>query len=106
MFEPTVMRGIEPRELFVRDFESSDQERVLWPSRPGGNIRHLYKLCIGTTRWSVELAEQILAETHVVTEAGSFYGPAGEGHLRICFGAESFERVTEAMDRLAKFFNR
>ena len=55
---------------------------------------------------SVELAEQILAETHVVTEAGSFYGPAGEGHLRICFGAESFERVTEAMDRLAKFFNR
>lgn len=55
---------------------------------------------------SAELAERLLAETHVVTEAGSFYGPAGEGHLRICFGSETEARLAEAMDRLTEFFNR
>lgn len=47
----------------------------------------------------------ILKEAHVVVEAGSFYGPAGEGHLRVCFGSESEARVTEAMERLSRFFN-
>lgn len=53
---------------------------------------------------SQQLAERILAEAHVVVEAGSFYGPAGEGHLRICFGSESRERIEEAMERLGRFF--
>jgi aspartate aminotransferase len=51
------------------------------------------------------LAERILNEAHVVVEAGSFYGAGGEGHLRVCFGAESFERIEIAMDRLSRFFN-
>jgi aspartate aminotransferase len=55
---------------------------------------------------SLQVAEEILAETHVVTEAGSFYGQAGEGHLRICFGAESHARIAEAMDRLKTYFSR
>jgi len=42
--------------------------------------------------------------TRVVTEDGSFYGATGEGHLRICFGAESYERIDEAMDRLQEYF--
>ena len=53
---------------------------------------------------SLQLAEEILAETNVVTEAGSFYGAAGEGHLRICFGAESYERIDEAINRLQSYF--
>jgi len=53
---------------------------------------------------SQQLAEQILASVHVVVEAGSFYGPAGEGHLRLCFGAQSYEVTEEAMDRLSRFF--
>ncbi len=52
-----------------------------------------------------DLAERLLLEAHVVVEAGSFYGAAGEGHLRICFGSESEDRISEAMDRLACFFN-
>jgi len=52
---------------------------------------------------SEELALTLLRETHVATEAGSFYGPSGEGHLRICFGAASAERLDEAMDRLQAF---
>lgn len=55
---------------------------------------------------SQQLAERILQEADVVVEAGSFYGPAGEGHLRICFGAQSFERLDEGMDRLAAFFDK
>lgn len=57
-------------------------------------------------RPSVQLAQEILDATYVVTEAGSFYGPAGEGHLRMCFGAEPYERIDEAMDRLQDFFER
>ena len=55
---------------------------------------------------SQQIAEEILAETHVVTEAGVFYGPAGEGHLRVCFGAEPYEVIEEAMDRLQAYFER
>ncbi len=52
-----------------------------------------------------DLAERLLREAHVVVEAGSFYGRVGKGHLRICFGSEPENRITEAMDRLARFFN-
>ncbi|MCG6116363.1 MAG: pyridoxal phosphate-dependent aminotransferase [Mesorhizobium sp.] len=58
-----------------------------------------------TGRSSQEIAMAILQQAHVVVEAGSFYGPAGEGHLRVCFGSESEARVTEAMERLSRFFN-
>lgn len=51
------------------------------------------------------LAERILDEADVVVEAGSFYGGAGEGHLRVCFGSQSVARIEEAMDRLQRFFN-
>ena len=50
------------------------------------------------------LAELILEKTDVVVEAGSFYGAAGEGHLRVCFGSQPVERISEAMDRLQRFF--
>ncbi len=55
---------------------------------------------------SEQIADEILAETYVVTEDGTFYGPAGEGHLRICFGAESYEVIEQAMDRLQAYFEK
>jgi len=54
---------------------------------------------------SHQLARDILHNTHVALESGSFYGSAGEGHLRICFGSESFQRLEEAMDRLARYLD-
>lgn len=61
---------------------------------------------ISATGWtSGELARAILEEAHVVVEAGSFYGEAGEGRLRVCFGSESEARVREAMGRLSVFFS-
>ena len=50
-------------------------------------------------------ADRLLAETRVVVEAGSFYGAAGEGHLRVCFGSAEEPVLTEAMDRMQRFFN-
>ncbi|MCH7505981.1 MAG: pyridoxal phosphate-dependent aminotransferase [Proteobacteria bacterium] len=55
---------------------------------------------------SLQIAEEILAETHVVVEDGTFYGPAGEGRLRICFGAEPYETIVQAMDRLHAYFEK
>jgi len=49
-------------------------------------------------------ADRILEEARVVVEAGSFYGAAGEGHVRVCFGSESKARIAEAMTRLYRFF--
>ncbi|WP_369326052.1 pyridoxal phosphate-dependent aminotransferase [Alcaligenes nematophilus] len=53
---------------------------------------------------SQELVERLLKEARVVVEAGSFYGPQGEGFLRLCFGSVSYEQIEQAMDRLQVFF--
>ena len=50
-------------------------------------------------------ADRLLEETGVVVEAGSFYGQAGEGHLRVCFGCAEIDVLTDAMDRMQRFFN-
>ena len=51
-----------------------------------------------------QIADEILEKANVVVEAGTFYGAAGEGYLRICFGAEPIERIEDAMDRLENYF--
>lgn len=53
-----------------------------------------------------QVADRLLVETGVVVEAGTFYGSGGEGHLRVCFGAEDHDRIEEAMDRMDGFFGR
>ena len=57
-----------------------------------------------TGRPAQKIANEILGQAHLVVEAETFYGAAGEGHLRICFGAEPVVRIEEAMDRLEKYF--
>ncbi len=52
---------------------------------------------------SQTFAERLMDEAGVVVEAGSFYGAAGEGHLRFCFGALSLEDIDVALDRVAAF---
>jgi aspartate aminotransferase len=52
-----------------------------------------------------ELALRLMEEAGVVVEAGSFYGAQGEGHLRVCFGSQTAERLEVAMDRMSRFFN-
>jgi aspartate aminotransferase len=52
-----------------------------------------------------DAAIRLMLEAGVVVEAGSFYGPAGEHHLRVCFGAQTEDVLSEAMDRMQGFFN-
>lgn len=55
---------------------------------------------------SAQIADELLEQAFVVTEEGTFYGPTGEGHLRICFGAETYEVIEEAMDRIQAYFEK
>lgn len=57
-----------------------------------------------TGKTSQEVADILLEEAHVVVEAGTFYGDAGEGRLRVCFGAEPYARIEEGLERMAKVF--
>jgi aspartate aminotransferase len=50
---------------------------------------------------SAAMAQEILLQANVAVEPGSFYGPAGEGYLRICFGSEPYVRIETAMDRIS-----
>lgn len=52
-----------------------------------------------------DCADRLLEEAGVVVEAGSFYGAAGEGHLRVCFGCAELAVLEEAMNRMQRFFN-
>jgi aspartate aminotransferase len=58
-----------------------------------------------TGRDSTWIATALLEKAEVVAEDGAFYGPSGQGHLRICFGSQSRVRLEEALDRMATFFS-
>jgi len=60
----------------------------------------------GTGSSSQDLTDRLLTETKVVVESGAFYGPAGEGYLRLCFGSEPYERISEALDRIDSLLQR
>lgn len=49
-----------------------------------------------------DIAIRMLQEAGVITIPGSSYGPGGEGHLRISFGAEPAV-INEAFDRIEKW---
>jgi aspartate aminotransferase len=70
---------------------------------PQGSI-YAFPDISSTGKTSQQVADEILEKCQVVTEAGTFYGAGGEGHLRVCFGAEPFARIEEAMGRMAKYF--
>ena len=89
------------RDIMVRALNQMPGVRC---ASPEGTI-YAFPDIRGTGRTSQDLADAILEEARVVVEAGSFYGPAGEGHLRLCFGSQSHAQIDEAMTRLSRFFN-
>lgn len=89
------------RDIMVRALNQMPGVRC---ASPEGTI-YAFPDIRGTGRTSQDLADAILEEARVVVEAGSFYGPAGEGHLRLCFGSQTREQIEEAMARLSRFFN-
>jgi aspartate aminotransferase len=90
------------RELICRRL--NEMKGVVCP-RPQGTI-YVFTDISSFGKPSAQRAGVKLEETYVVTEAGSFYGQTGEGHLRMCFGAESYDRIEEAMNRLSAYFQK
>lgn len=91
----------EKRDLVVRAMNQMPGVRC---APPEGSI-YAFPDISGTGFKSQDLADRILDEAQVVVEAGSFYGAAGEGHLRVCFGSVTHAELEVAMTRLARFFN-
>lgn len=54
-------------------------------------------------RSSDDLVRDVLEVTGVALESGSFYGPSGEGYVRLCFGSQPLPRLVEGMDRLSTY---
>jgi aspartate aminotransferase len=88
------------REMVVRRMNQMSGVKC---EAPEGSI-YAFPDISATGKTSQQVADEILDQCHVVTEAGTFYGAGGEGHLRICFGAEPYVRIEAAMDRMAKYF--
>lgn len=74
-------------------------------SAPEGTI-YAFPSVADTGKTSQQIADAVLNRSHVVVESGTFYGPSGEGYLRVCFGAESYARIEEAMDRMESYFRK
>ncbi|MGO4437150.1 pyridoxal phosphate-dependent aminotransferase [Rhizobium sp. RAF56] len=101
ILEEMVADDRRKRELVVSRL--NQMPGVICPS-PEGTI-YAFPNISGTGLKSQQAADLILEKAGVVVEAGGFYGEAGDDHLRVCFGSESYERLEQAMDRLSTFFN-
>jgi len=88
------------RDLVVRRMNQMSGVKC---DAPEGTI-YAFPDISATGKSAQTVADEILETCHVVTEAGTFYGAAGEGRLRVCFGAESYERIDMALDRMARYF--
>ena len=77
--------------------------RFQWTPTPGGLFAFVRVDGCGD---SDALAHQLLEEAGVITIPGAAFGTSGEGHLRLSYGYASLPDLTEAMERLAQFFNR
>ncbi|HVZ91798.1 MAG TPA: aminotransferase class I/II-fold pyridoxal phosphate-dependent enzyme [Rhizomicrobium sp.] len=95
-----VAEDLRRRDLVVRRMNQMSGVRC---GAPEGTI-YAFPDVSATGKPAQRVADELLERCHVVTEAGTFYGPAGEGRLRVCFGAEPYERIEEALDRMARYF--
>jgi aspartate aminotransferase len=73
--------------------------------RPPEGTIYVFPDIRGTGLSSATLADRILDEAKVVVEAGDFYGPYGEGYLRVCFGSQPMNRLEDAVSRLSRVFS-
>ena len=70
-------------------------------TEPGGACFLFLRLPEGTD--DRQFCASLLEQMHVAAVPGSAFGPGGEGHVRISFGACESSRLAEAAKRLARF---
>lgn len=104
--DPAVLAGMVARDRERRDLVIARLNQM--PSvtcAPVEGTIYAFPNITATGLSAQACADRLLEETGVVVEAGSFYGDAGEGHLRVCFGCAEIDVLTDAMDRMQRFFN-
>lgn len=89
----------ERRELMCRGLDRLQQ--MFSYNKPDGAYYILPKIKIANVN-SFDFALRLLYEAKVVTTPGDAFGPAGSGHLRLCFSVMP-EEINEAFERLEKF---
>lgn len=99
--EEMVAGDLRKRDMVVSKL--NQMPGVICPA-PEGTI-YAFPDISGTGLSSQALADALLSEARIVVEAGSFYGEAGEGRIRVCFGSQPYERLETAMDRMSGFLN-
>ena len=75
--------------------------RLLWQPAAGGFFAFVR---VEGCEDSAALAHTLVEEAHVVTIPGRTFGAAGEGHLRLSYGAASPADLEEGVARLQRFF--
>ena len=104
--DPEVLRAMVARDRERRDLVVSRLNQMPGVAcAPVEGTIYAFPDIRATGLSAQDCADQLLKETGVVVEAGSFYGEAGEGHLRVCFGCAEVAVLAEAMDRMQRFFN-
>jgi aspartate aminotransferase len=104
-----------PREVLIEMTADDQHKRDLVVRRlnemkgvscaePEGTI-YAFANIEGTGRDSTEVAIGLMEQAEVVVEDGAFYGPSGQGYLRVCFGSQSYARLQEAMGRMSAYFD-
>lgn len=104
--DPAVLQGMVSRDRDRRDLVVSRLNQM--PNVTCGNVEgtiYAFPDITATGLSAQDCADRLLNETGVVVEAGSFYGDAGEGHLRVCFGCAELDVLDDAMNRMQRFFN-
>ena len=99
--DPAVLTGLiaedaEKRQRLVGALNQIPGITCPWPQ---GTI-YAFPDISGTGLTAQAFADRLMDETGVVVEAGSFYGAAGEGHVRICFGSVTLDEIDTACARI------
>lgn len=104
--DPSILAGMVARDKERRDLVVGRLNQMPHVTcAPVDGTIYAFPDVSSTGLSSQECADRLLRETGVVVEAGSFYGEAGEGHLRVCFGCAEYAVLAEAMNRMQRFFN-
>jgi aspartate aminotransferase len=104
--DPAVLQGMVDRDRERRDLVVSRLNQMPGVTcAPVEGTIYAFPDISATGLTGQDCADMLLAATGVVVEAGSFYGDAGEGHLRVCFGCADMDVLRDAMDRMQRFFN-
>ncbi|WP_120505352.1 pyridoxal phosphate-dependent aminotransferase [Sulfitobacter mediterraneus] len=104
--DPAILQGMVDRDRERRDLVVSRLNQMPGVTcAPVEGTIYAFPDISATGLTAQDCADMLLAATGVVVEAGSFYGDAGQGHLRVCFGCADMDVLHDAMDRMQRFFN-